>query len=449
MDLNGILILISNTFSFSLGYALIAYYIGAKIMKGSIKFYGLFALLSSVYLFVSIIFIFAGIPCVALALFLYLFFHKIPIIKNIVCCVVSTILIILIMMCLNLLGNTLGMTSVQMIQMRNMLSYNVYSSVMCIVFSLITVCILHTLNKKVINNMDILNKIDNYRLNKIGYVVLLNLVFIIIIICATEYASVRVDSGVAEYITIFGNILAGIFISFSIISIILTVKIMKHEAEENEIRKNKEITELYKNEIQSMYDAVREFEHDYMKIYSSMSMLLKNNDITKAREFFENEIEPLQADVMSEILDTHTVMQLEDSIIQGVLYSYVMKARNMKLHFIAGIQSKIPQSSTITSLELSRILGILLDNAFEEAIGTSNKCVQFGALYEQQIVYVIKNSCENPPSMGDIFRKDYSTKGSNHGCGLSIVKNICDKYNNILFNVCIENGQFISEIIIE
>ncbi len=449
MNLNEILILISNTLSFSLGYALIAYYIGAKIMNGSIKFYRLFALLSSVYLFVSIVFIFAGIPCITLALFLYLLFNKMPIMKNIICCVMSIILIILVMVCMNLLGNALGMTSAQMIQKRNMLSYNIYSSVVCIVFSIIAVCLLHIVNKKVISKTSILNKMDNYQLNKTGYLVLLNLIFIVVIICTTEYASVRADSEIAEYITIFGNILACISISFSIISVILTVKLMQHEAEENEISKNKEITELYKKEIQGMYDEVREFKHDYMKIYSSMSMLLKNNDIKKAREFFENEIEPLQDNILSEISDTHTVMLLEDSIIQGVLYSYVMKAHKMKINFVTDIQSKIPQSSTITSLELSRVLGILLDNAFEEAVCTKDKYVQLGALYDQQTIYAVKNDCKNLPDMGILFQKNYSAKGPKRGRGLSIAKSICDKYENVLFNIHIEDEQFIAEVVIE
>ena len=85
---------------------------------------------------------------------------------------------------------------------------------------------------------------------------------------------------------------------------------------------------------------------------------------------------------------------------------------------------------------MSRILGILLDNAFEEAVKTESKNVILSIIpLKTQIIYVIKNSCNTVPDISKIFLNNYSTKGENHGRGLSIVQNICNNYSNVFFNV--------------
>ena len=63
-------------------------------------------------------------------------------------------------------------------------------------------------------------------------------------------------------------------------------------------------------------------------------------------------------------------------------------------------------------------------------------------------LYVIKNSCNTVPDISKIFLNNYSTKGENHGRGLSIVQNICNNYSNVFFNVKIQDNFFLSELII-
>lgn len=59
-----------------------------------------------------------------------------------------------------------------------------------------------------------------------------------------------------------------------------------------------------------------------------------------------------------------------------------------------------------------------------------------------------KNSCNTVPDISKIFLNNYSTKGENHGRGLSIVQNICNNYSNVFFNVKIQDNFFLSELII-
>ena len=56
-----------------------------------------------------------------------------------------------------------------------------------------------------------------------------------------------------------------------------------------------------------------------------------------------------------------SITLIEDSIIQGIIYSYVLKAKNNSINFNIDIQENITIVSEISSLDMSRILGILLD----------------------------------------------------------------------------------------
>ena len=186
-----------------------------------------------------------------------------------------------------------------------------------------------------------------------------------------------------------------------------------------------------------------------IKIYSSMSTLIASDNLKMIKDFFYKEILPFHNSILKDVTFTHSITLIEDSIIQGIIYSYVLKAKNNSINFNIDIQEIINIVSEISSLDMSRILGILLDNAFEEAVKTESKNVILSIIpLKTQIIYVIKNSCNTVPDISKIFLNNYSTKGENHGRGLSIVQNICNNYSNVFFNVKIQDNFFLSELII-
>ena len=122
-----------------------------------------------------------------------------------------------------------------------------------------------------------------------------------------------------------------------------------------------------------MYNEIIDFKHDYIKIYSSMSTLIASDNLKMIKDFFYKEILPFHNSILKDVTFTHSITLIEDSIIQGIIYSYVLKAKNNSINFNIDIQENINIVSEISSLDMSRILGILLDNAFEEAVKTESK----------------------------------------------------------------------------
>ena len=67
------------------------------------------------------------------------------------------------------------------------------------------------------------------------------------------------------------------------------------------------------------------------------------------------------------------------------------------------------------------------------------------------VIIVILNSCpENIPPIYQLYKKNFSTKGTNRGIGLTSVKELIDKsYDNILLNTSASSGTFKQELIIK
>lgn len=75
--------------------------------------------------------------------------------------------------------------------------------------------------------------------------------------------------------------------------------------------------------------------------------------------------------------------------------------------------------------ELCRVIGIYLDNAYEASKKTRKKEVTIEMLMDKEkLVIIISNSFKGKIELDKIDKEGYTTKGKNHGVGLSIVKDI-------------------------
>jgi two-component system sensor histidine kinase AgrC len=105
----------------------------------------------------------------------------------------------------------------------------------------------------------------------------------------------------------------------------------------------------------------------------------------------------------------------------------------------------------ISTIDLCRITGILLDNAIEASILCDDKFIHFAMIKtDNEIILILSNSClSSTPPIHKLYEKNFSTKGENRGIGLNNIKKIINKrYNNILFNTSINNCIFKQELII-
>lgn len=223
--------------------------------------------------------------------------------------------------------------------------------------------------------------------------------------------------------------------------------ILRTRREQSRMEKEMEITAMYKSEIQDMQREIFDFKHDYVKIYSSMSTFIINKEYDKLADFFNSNITPLQKQLFSMDEDSRPITLLNDEAVQGLLYSYIIKAKKHGVSILVDISEQIPESP-VPVIDLNRILGIFLDNAIEHAVQT-DKTVCFGAILRDDcIMYVVSNSAEGVDTER-MFRRGESTKGSGRGRGLAIARKLCAAHDSLSMHTYSRNGRFTCEIYVD
>ncbi|MEG0873209.1 MAG: GHKL domain-containing protein [Clostridia bacterium] len=104
--------------------------------------------------------------------------------------------------------------------------------------------------------------------------------------------------------------------------------------------------------------------------------------------------------------------------------------------------------------ELSRILGIILDNAIEATNKTKNKYIRLEMRFDNRKcadIIKITNTyiSDNPINIEDIYKKGVSSKDVKSGIGLWEVKKIVKKVYNSQIYASVDKNKFTQNIIIE
>lgn len=100
--------------------------------------------------------------------------------------------------------------------------------------------------------------------------------------------------------------------------------------------------------------------------------------------------------------------------------------------------------------DVCRIIGVFLDNAIEAVCNEKNKNISITMNYDKdKFTIIIMNNFTGVIDMDLIDNKGYTTKNSGHGYGLSLVKELVSKYDNISNKRIITQNIFKQEINID
>lgn len=139
--------------------------------------------------------------------------------------------------------------------------------------------------------------------------------------------------------------------------------------------------------------------------------------------------------------------------LKGILYYKMNDMKQKHINLTVSISQRV--SSPLEKLEteeyviLSKIVGIIMDNALEAALKSKDKSV-FIEVYEQNgiVIMVIENSCDSIVNVNDIKKKNFSTKGAGRGLGLHIAELLLKKSKHITMSQH-STDVFITKITIE
>lgn len=205
----------------------------------------------------------------------------------------------------------------------------------------------------------------------------------------------------------------------------------------------------YTENLEALYMDMRKFRHDYINIISTMASFIEERNIDALEEHFNKNIYPLNKQMNKNNYKLGLLKNIQLSEIKGLLSAKVIHAQEFGLDTIIDVVEPITKIN-MDIIDLSRCLGIVLDNAIEAALESQRKMVTIGLINKSNsvVIVIINTFKDNIPPISKLFKEGFSTKGENRGLGLSNLRDIINRYENISLDTCIRDNMFVQEIII-
>lgn len=198
-----------------------------------------------------------------------------------------------------------------------------------------------------------------------------------------------------------------------------------------------EQSERHLNEVRSIYTEMRGYKHDFHNHLQTLKGYLDSGEYERAADY----ISELDARLQS----VDTLLKTGNTSLDAILSAKTAQAKKCGIDIT--VKANVPDSLSVSDLELSIIVGNLLDNAIEACGRTEGE--RFIRLYiamKRDMLYfsMLNSSDEKKKKVGTLFR---THKKGAHGFGLARAEAIIKehggwcKYNS-------EDGAFSTEFLI-
>lgn len=228
--------------------------------------------------------------------------------------------------------------------------------------------------------------------------------------------------------------------------IVLTKYTQYYIDSQDELKQEK----TYNTTLSNLVDSLRVVKHDYNNILQTINGYIVTKEYKGLEEHFKELYKESNSIATTESVNPSVINQPAVYAIVGSKYNTAM-TKNIK--FDVDVETNIKEIN-FNFTDLSRILGILLDNAIEATEQTDTKEMSISFSYnkkKQADMIEIKNhiKANSKIDLNKIFDKGESSKKVKSGLGLWEVKNIISKKQNSQIYANIENNTFSQTIVIE
>lgn len=142
-----------------------------------------------------------------------------------------------------------------------------------------------------------------------------------------------------------------------------------------------------------------------------------------------------------------------DGGIKGLLYYKlsIMEDENINytINVEKGVKSNLKKLSTNNYKNITKILGVLLDNAIDASKKSKQKKINISVIKDKKnIIFKIYNTYKGKIDI-DKVGTGYTSKGKGHGYGLRLVKDIIKEEEIFNINYVLEDDYFVSSLTIK
>ncbi len=244
------------------------------------------------------------------------------------------------------------------------------------------------------------------------------------------------------------------FLLFSMLeTVIISITIFvffKRTVERDKAQSELLLSEMHNKTMVGMVDGVRTLKHDYNNIMQALSGYVSTKQYDKLEEHIKKVLQECN------IVNNFSVITPElfnEPAIYGIMGAKYFLAVDKDITVDLDVTCDFTKIC-FSMPELSRILGILLDNAMEATEKAKQKYIRFEAKYDKRknadVIKVI-NTYDTSINidLDKIYEKGVSSKKVKSGIGLWEVKKLVKKNKSSQIFATIEGGKFVQNLIIE
>lgn len=301
---------------------------------------------------------------------------------------------------------------------------------------------------------------------KVGFLFLrshymqLNHVFLVVIngiiisICTIQVGSYIWESHFGDLGNLRYIITLFFIFTFLILVFYLNNRLNKFQKSQLELLKNQQLDQLsqYANQVESLYFDIRNIRHDFVNIIKSLDHSIQENNIEEIRRIYDTVIKQVGGSLQNHRFDLVRLSNIKVDALKSLIATKIIEAQQKEIQINTEILFPL-NDLYIDLLDYIRIVSIFLDNAIESSEGLiGSKEINLAIIVDEskkKHTLIIENqySKNNSLDIDKIYVKGFSTKGSNRGLGLTIVKDLVAKYPNTTLETEVRDGMFKQQII--
>ena len=284
---------------------------------------------------------------------------------------------------------------------------------------------IYKLCKKFNINISLLDKLKK----RITFLLVLNFVIGTIAIGTEYYLLFKYIDFIPNALVFFSLFVLSLYFGISLYSLLRTNKL---EITAQSLEEQK----MYNKTLNTLYDNIRGFKHDFNNIVQAIGGYLSADNLEGLRAYYKDLLEECQINNNLAVLNPELI---NNPAIYSLLADKYYKAEKASIKLNLEVMADL-SNLNIKVYELSRILGVLLDNSLEAAAKCENKLVNVifrNDKKHNKVLIIIQNTYINKDiNIDRIFEKGYSSKkddtsNQKHGLGLWEIKKYLEKNTNL------------------
>ncbi|WP_297816470.1 sensor histidine kinase [uncultured Lactobacillus sp.] len=212
----------------------------------------------------------------------------------------------------------------------------------------------------------------------------------------------------------------------------------------NELEQERERNlEVYLQNLEYSEERLRRFKHDYQNLLLSLRSAAKSDNTSDLLKKLDNYSKTeLDSGSFEKFKDLTRIKNLQ---IKSLLISKINEIKKDQISFRFECTTVIDNlSELIDPFDLSRILGIVFDNAIEASKNNPEGEIKAYMFQDKHsFSFEIENKMQDKVKISEIKKAGVSTKENHQGLGLSNIEQIKQKYPNLFINYQVKQDWFI------